>query len=133
MSAGDKPCPFCGSTDIRYVGRAGRFDNEHVYCNGCKTEFTNIPPHIGTMWNHRAGVDRECCPFCGGDIEYDGIMNYSTLFCDAYCPTCGWRFEFQDSRLPHIDEDERDPEKLDRWGRKCVEKARKAFARRYLK
>ena len=104
------PCPLCGSTDTEWRA-GGRYSYDHVYCNGCLTEFTFYPPagthRIGgpqltetlERWNQRADPDPDRCPFCGCEaVEFDGIMNYSTFFADAYCPACRVRFEFQRTR-----------------------------------
>lgn len=96
----DKACPFCGSNDIRLVPRTSAYDVDKIYCDGCKTEISYYPTHIATMWNRRTETDAEHCPFCGGEVEFDGVMNHSMFFSDAYCPTCGFRFEFQNSKLP---------------------------------
>jgi len=101
-----RTCPFCGSTDTEWRA-GGPYSYDHVYCNGCKTEFTFYPPagkhRIGgpklsetiERWNERADTDGEHCPFCGSDVEYDGIMNTMYLFVDAYCPTCRVYYQFQ--------------------------------------
>lgn len=65
------------------------------------------------------GGDHAPCPFCGGDaVEFDGVMNHSTFFADAYCPACRVRFEFQRSKLGKVPANN-------------LRKARKAFGRRY--
>lgn len=123
------PCPFCGSTDTDWIA-GGRYSYDHVYCNGCKTEFTFYPPagecRVGgprldetlERWDRRADPDPGRCPFCGGGaVEFDGIMNYSTFFADAYCPDCRVRFEFQRSKLGKVPANN-------------LRKARKAFGRR---
>lgn len=100
-------CPFCGSADTSWSA-GGPYSYDRVYCNHCLTEFTFYPP-AGThrivgpqlsetieRWNGRADVDTDWCPFCGCEaVEFDGIMNYSTFFADAYCPDCRVRCEFQ--------------------------------------
>lgn len=100
----DEPCPFCGSDDVSWHA-GGKYSYDEVYCHHCLTEMTFYPPEgthrmggpqlMETMgrWERRA--DGGECPFCGGKVEYDGDMNYSTFFADAYCPTCRIRFEFQ--------------------------------------
>lgn len=124
------PCPFCGSTDTEWRA-GGAYSYDRVYCNGCLTEFTFYPPagthRIGgpqltetlERWNQRADPDPDRCPFCGCEaVEFDGIMNYSTFFADAYCPGCRVRFEFQRSKLGKVPANN-------------LRKARKAFGRRY--
>lgn len=123
------PCPFCGSTDTD-LHMGGTYSYDKVYCNGCLTEFTFYPPagtnRIGgpqvaetvSRWNGRGDQDQDCCPFCGCEsIEFDGIMNHSMFFADAYCPDCRVRFEFQ---------------RVKKGGVKAnnLKKARKAFGRR---
>ena len=123
------PCPFCGSTDTDWIG-GGRYSYDHVYCNGCLTEFTFYPPagthRIGgpqltetlERWNQRADPDPDWCPFCGCEaVEFDGIMNYSTFFADAYCPDCRVRFEFQKVKKGKVEANN-------------LKKARKAFGKR---
>ena len=123
-------CPFCGSTDTSWRG-GGPYSYDQIYCNHCLTEFTFYPPagthRIGgpqltetlERWNQRADPDPDRCPFCGsGSVEFDGIMNYSTFFADAYCPACRVRFEFQRSKLGKAPANN-------------LRKARKAFGRRY--
>ena len=123
------PCPFCGSTDTEWRA-GGRYSYDQVYCNGCLTEFTFYPPagmhRIGgpqltetlERWNQRADTDPDRCPFCGGDaVEFDGIMNYSTFFADAYCPDCRVRFEFQKAKKGKVESNN-------------LKKARKAFRKR---
>lgn len=113
----DEACPFCGSNEIELRQRRGAYDYDSIYCNGCKTEFTYYPPHIAITWNRRVRGDGECCPFCGGMVEFDGSMNWSYLFADAYCPRCHMRFEFQRVTAAKTTE-------------KTIAKARKAFAHR---
>lgn len=123
------PCPFCGSTDTEWRA-GGRYSYDQVYCHGCLTEFTFYPPagehRIGGprldetlgRWDGRADPDPERCPFCGGgSVEFDGIMNISSFFADAYCPDCRVRFEFQRSKLGKVPANN-------------LRKARKAFGRR---
>ncbi len=100
------PCPFCGSHDTSWHP-GGKYSYDRVYCDACCTEFTFYPPEgkhrIGgpklneTMgrWDERPETDNEHCPFCGGEPEYDGIMNSTYLFVDAYCPTCRVYYQFQ--------------------------------------
>lgn len=101
------PCPFCGSADTRWDA-GGRYSYDHAYCNHCLTEFTFYPPagkhRIGgprlaetlERWDSRANSDQDQCPFCGCEaVQFDGIMNSSPFFVDAYCPDCRVRFEFQ--------------------------------------
>lgn len=113
----DRTCPFCGSEDFELRPHQGKYDYDSIYCNECKTEFTYYPPHISSVWNRRENGDGDRCPFCGGMVEFDGSMNYSTLFADAYCPRCRMRFEFQRIHAAKTRE-------------KTVAKARTAFARR---
>ena len=102
-----EPCPFCGSTDTSWR-EGGPYSYYQIYCNHCLTEFTFYPPagayRIGgpqltetlERWNQRADPDPDWCPFCGCEaVEFDGIMNHSMFFADAYCPDCRVRFEFQ--------------------------------------
>ena len=125
-----EPCPFCGSTDTSWRG-GGPYSYDQIYCNHCLTEFTFYPPagahRIGgpqltetlERWNQRADTDPDRCPFCGCEaVEFDGIMNYSTFFADAYCPECRVRFEFQRSKIGKVPANN-------------LRKARKAFGRRY--
>ncbi len=108
------PCPFCGSTDTDWRP-GGRYSYDQVYCNGCRTEFTFYPPagehRIGgpqltetlERWDARADEDSGRCPFCGCEaVEFDGLMNVSTFFADAWCPDCKVRFEFQRVRLGRV-------------------------------
>lgn len=101
------PCPFCGSDDTDLVP-GGTYSYDYVRCNGCLTEFVFYPPAGGhgiggpqltetlERWDGRADPDPDWCPFCGCEaVEFDGYMNYSTFFADAYCPDCRVRFEFQ--------------------------------------
>lgn len=124
------PCPFCGSVDTRWSA-GGPYSYDQIYCNHCLTEFTFYPPagthRIGgpqltetlERWNQRADTGPDRCPFCGCEaVEFDGIMNYSTFFADAYCPACRVRFEFQRSKLGKVPANN-------------LRKARKAFGRRY--
>lgn len=122
------PCPFCGSedTDLR---PGGPYTYNQVYCNGCLTEFTFYPRHEDGLrgktltntlsrWDGRADPDPGWCPFCGcEDVEFDGVMNYSQFFTDAYCPDCHVRFEFQGTRVGVVRANN-------------VRKARAAFGRR---
>lgn len=124
------PCPFCGSrdTDLR---PGGRYSYDQVYCNGCLTEFTFYPPageqhgeggpRLGetlSRWEGRSDPDPERCPFCGwGLVEFDGLMNYSMFFADAYCPACRVRFEFQRVKRGKVKVND-------------LRKAREAFGRR---
>ena len=124
----DHPCPFCGSTDITFRRRSGAYDYDKIYCNGCRTEFTYHPTHIADVWNHRTETDNEHCPFCGGEVEFDGGMNYQYLFPDAYCPTCGWRMEFQGVKAATTTK--RDADEINKCRKRTMAKARKAFARR---
>ena len=123
------PCPFCGSTDTDLIP-AGSFCYPKAYCHGCLTEFTFYPPvgkghltdkrldAVMDRWDGRAGSDPDRCPFCGGDaVEFDGAMNYSTFFADAFCPGCGVRFEFQRVRRGKVEANN-------------LRKARRAFGRR---
>ena len=100
-------CPFCGSTDTSWRA-GGRYSYDQVYCNHCLAEFTFYPPagehRMGgpqlaetlERWDQRADPDPRSCPFCGcEEVEFDGIMNHSTFFADAYCPDCCVRIEFQ--------------------------------------
>ena len=123
------PCPFCGSedTDLR---PGGKYSYDQVYCNGCLTEFTFYPPagehRVGgpklgetvDRWDGRADPDPGWCPFCGCDgVEFEGVMNYSQFFADAYCLDCKVRFEFQRVKKGKNDANN-------------VRKARAAFGRR---
>lgn len=64
------------------------------------------------------GGEQEPCPFCGSEaVEFDGIMNYSTFFADAYCPDCRVRFEFQKAKKGKVESNN-------------LKKAKKAFGRR---
>lgn len=122
------PCPFCGSTDTD-LRPGGAYSYNKVYCNGCLTEFTFYPRDSDRLrvkmidntlrrWNGRVDPDSERCPLCGCKaIEFDGIMNYSTFFADAYCPDCRVRFEFQ-----RVKKGKSEPNNL--------RKAKKAFGRR---
>lgn len=127
------PCPFCGSTDTD-LRPGGPYSYDQVYCNGCKTEFTFYPPagehrmggpkltETTDRWDSRANDDRGMgpvrCPFCWcGRIEFDGLMNYSTFFADAYCPDCRVRFEFQRVKRGKVPAND-------------LRKAREAFGRR---
>ena len=124
-----EPCPFCGSTDTSWLA-GGQYSYDRVYCNHCLTEFTFYPPagthRIGgpqrtetlERWNQRADPDQDRCPFCGCEaVEFDGIMNYSTFFADAYCPDCRVRFEFQRAKKGKVEASN-------------LKKARKAFEKR---
>lgn len=124
-----EPCPFCGSTDTSWR-EGGPYSYDQIYCNHCLTEFTFYPPagthRIGgpqltetlERWNQRADPDPDWCPFCGCEaVEFDGIMNYSTFFADAYCPDCRVRFEFQKVRKGKVEVSN-------------LKKAKKAFGRR---
>lgn len=113
----DHACPFCGSANVEARLHKGAYDCDSLYCNGCKTEYTLYPENIGIRWNRRAETDGEHCPFCGGDVEFDGVMNYRYMFADAYCPTCRIRIEFQGTNAVKSRE-------------KTIARARKAFARR---
>lgn len=124
----DQPCPFCGSDNIELRQRRGAYDYDKIYCNGCKTEFTYHPTHIAHVWNRRTKADGEHCPFCGGEVEFDGNMNGSYFFADAYCPTCGWHFEFQTVNAARPTR--QDPAAIEKAQEKTIAKARKAFARR---
>lgn len=124
----DKACPFCGSSNIRLITRAGAYDYDKIYCDGCRTEFTYYPTHIADVWNKRTKTDNEHCPFCGGEVEYDGLMNHQYLFPDAYCPTCGWRIEFQGTKGATTTK--RDADEINRCKERTMAKARKAFAKR---
>ena len=123
------PCPFCGSTDTSWRG-GGPYSYDQIYCDHCLTEFTFYPPagthRIGgpqltetlERWDGRADSDPDWCPFCGCEaVEFDGIMNHSTFFADAYCPDCRVRFEFQ-----KVEKGKSDASNLKR--------AKKAFGRR---
>ena len=123
------PCPFCGSVDTSW-NAGGSYSYDHVYCNHCLTEFTFYPPagkhSIGgpqlgetlERWDGRADSDPDWCPFCGCEaVEFDGIMNYSTFFADAYCPDCRVRFEFRKVRKGKNDSNN-------------LKRAKKAFGRR---
>lgn len=122
------PCPFCGSDDTDLVP-GGRYSYNHVYCNGCLTDFTFYPRPMDGLrgkgltntverWDGRADPDPERCPFCGCEaVEFDGTMNYSTFFADAYCPDCHVRFEFQRVRRGKVRAND-------------LRKAREAFGRR---
>ena len=112
----DRPCPFCGSKDIDVRLHKSAYDYDKLYCNACKTEYTFYPEHFSTKWNRRADTDGEHCPFCGGDVEFDGLMNYQYMFADAYCPTCRIRIEFQGTNAVKARE-------------KTIARAKKAFAR----
>lgn len=95
-----EPCPFCGSTDTSW--REGG------------------PQLTETLerWNHRSDPDPDRCPFCGCEaVEFDGIMNYSTFFADAYCPDCRVRFEFQKAKKGKVEASN-------------MKKARKTFGKR---
>ncbi len=124
-----EPCPFCGSEDTAWK-EGGPYSYDIIYCEHCLTEFTFYPPagkhRIGgpqltetlERWNQRADPDPDLCPFCGCDaIEFDGIMNYSSFFADAYCPDCRVRFEFQRAKKGKVEE-------------KNLSKAKKAFGKR---
>lgn len=124
-----EPCPFCGSNDTSWR-EGGPYSYDQIYCNHCLTEFTFYPPagthRIGgpqltetlERWNGRADVDPDWCPFCGCEaVEFDGIMNYSTFFADAYCPDCKVRFEFQRAKKGNVESNN-------------LKKARKAFGKR---
>ena len=125
----DMPCPFCGSHDIRLIGRGGRYDYDKIHCDGCGTEFTYYPTHIADMWNRREDADSEHCPFCGGEVDFDGYMAHqSTAFVGAYCPRCRWRFEFQGVGVTKTRDRTVDGVRA-AMGRDAS-KARKAFARR---
>ena len=124
----DKACPFCGSTDIELVPRRGRYDYDAIYCNGCKTQFTYYPTHIAEMWDRRTETDGEHCPFCGGEVEYDGAMNDQYLFPDVYCPTCGWKIQFQGVKAATTTK--RDVDEIRKCRERTVKKAQKAFGRR---
>jgi len=124
----DQPCPFCGSRNIELRLRRGAFDNDSIYCKGCKTVFTYYPTHIGHVWNRRTDTDGEHCPFCGGEVEFDGLMNYSQFHADAYCPTCGWRIEFQGTKAAEAKT--KTEEAIRKARERTIAKARKAFARR---
>ena len=113
----DKPCPFCGSTDIKLHLHKSAYDCDSIYCNGCKTEYTLYPELPSKKWNRRAEADGEHCPFCGGEVEFDGMMNYSQFFADAYCSTCRIHFAFQGVKAVKTRE-------------KTIAKAKKAFAKR---
>ena len=64
------------------------------------------------------GGEQETCPFCGCEaVEFDGIMNYSTFFADAYCLDCRVRFEFQKVKKGKVEANN-------------LKKARKAFGKR---
>lgn len=123
------PCPFCGSADTSWSA-GGPYSYDHVYCNHCLTEFTFYPPagkhRIGgpqlgetlERWDGRADSDPDWCPFCGCEaVEFDGSMNYSTFFADAYCPDCRVRFEFQKVKKGKNDSNN-------------LKRAKKAFGRR---
>lgn len=129
MGEGAYPCPFCGSADVTWYA-GGTYSYDQAYCNGCLTEFTFYPPagehRIGGprlsetsgRWRTRADPDPGRCPFCGsGRVEFDGIMNHSTFFADAYCTECRVRFEFQRVKRGRVREND-------------LRKARKAFGRR---
>jgi transcription elongation factor Elf1 len=124
----DSSCPFCGSTNIELRPRRGAYDNDAIYCNGCKTVFTYYPTHIGHVWNRRTKTDGEHCPFCGGEVEFDGLMNYSQFHADAYCPTCGWRIEFQGTKAAEAKT--KTEEAIRKARERTIAKAREAFARR---
>ena len=113
----DQLCPFCGGDDIEFRPHRGAYDYDSIYCHDCKAEFTYYPPHIAEVWNHRTETDGEHCPFGGGEVEFDGSMNYSSLFADVYCPKCRIRFELQGTDAAKTKD-------------KTIAKARKAFARR---
>ena len=113
----DQSCPLCGSTDIEVRFHKSAYDQDSIYCYGCKTEYTLYPEPISERWNRRAEADGEHCPFCGGEVEFDGIMNFQHLFGDTYCPTCRIRFEFQSTSAAKTRE-------------KTIAKAKKAFAKR---
>lgn len=69
-------------------------------------------------WNQRADPDPDWCPFCGCEaVEFDGIMNHSMFFADAYCPDCRVRFEFQKAKKGKVEANN-------------LKKARKAFGKR---
>ena len=124
----DKACPFCGSHDIELRPRRGAYDHDAIYCNGCKTEFTYYPTHIAEMWNRRTETDGEHCPFCGGEVEYAGVMNSQYLFPDAYCPTCRWKIQFQGVKAATTKK--RDANEINKCRERTMDKARKALGRR---
>lgn len=126
---GHAPCPFCGSTDTEWRA-GGTYSYDQVYCLGCRTEFTFYPPagecraggpRLGETlrrWDGRADRDPGWCPFCGCEaVEFDGVMNHSTFFADAYCPDCRVRFEFQTVKRGKVRAND-------------LRKARRAFGRR---
>lgn len=62
MSDKLKPCPFCGSDDVKYIPRIASF----VKCKNCLTEgpAANSEAEAARLWNDRAGdVDQP-------EIEY---------------------------------------------------------------
>ena len=122
----DSTCPFCGSADVELRPRRGAYDYDSIYCHGCKTEFTYYPTHIVDVWSKRTETDNEHCPFCGGEVEFDGDYNYQYFFADAYCPTCRWMFQFQGTKAASP----REEGDVLKAREKTIAKARKAFARR---
>ena len=127
MMGVDRECPFCGSFSIRLIPRTGRFDCDKVYCDGCKTEFMWMPPHISEWWNGRAEADGEHCPFCGGEVDF---RHHSALFAGVECPTCHASFEFQGVPLNLKGMDLHDPKVVSKVKARIEAKARKAFSRR---
>lgn len=123
-----RPCPFCGSEKTSWHP-GGKYSYDRIYCDNCHTEFTFFPPagehRMGgpkcsetiERWNERADADGEHCPFCGGEPEYDGIMNSMYLFVDAYCPACKVYYQFQ--KFPTV-----------KTAAGNLKKAKRAFGRR---
>lgn len=62
-----KPCPFCGSGNVRYK------EAEHaVVCARCKARGSIAPDEEMAirMWDERAG---EVCEKCRDEIDYDQV------------------------------------------------------------
>lgn len=62
----NKPCPFCGSTEIEMVSNFfsatdGEMDSQWMRCRNCNACGPDAPPHAEVnaemLWEHRKGAD----------------------------------------------------------------------------
>jgi uridine phosphorylase len=83
---------------------------------------------IGTSGSLQADIDCGSVVASAYAIGLDGLMNYSQFHADAYCPTCGWRIEFQGTKAAEAKT--KTEEAIRKARERTIAKARKAFARR---